>query len=259
MRKPGDRLLENAQCIPAFPSHTHIYTSISLRIPSIKTQNTKTINSIEANRRQLQDASMFDDDYVTSIIKDISSTIPTPMPAPTDRTTSPSPSPSPSTRPNIPSIQSILTPLPQPTVADTDTPPADRTDPDAVAYDFKYLQSLVYGGPRLQDAVTIEPMLVAGDFGLAADEAAAANEEIRQSPEYGRYMAHMESLDRNLERGIRKIMLDASIEFGMLSDLEKYADPNGDNETDIVKRVERYAAEFKSRLGEEQRSEFHSL
>lgn len=101
--------------------------------------------------------------------------------------------------------------------------------------------------------------MVAGDFGIDASDIDAVNAEIRESPEFRRHIERMEKLDRGIEDGIRKIMLDASIEFGMLDDLEKYGDPNGDEETDMLKRVEQYAAEFKSHLSEEHRKGFHSL
>lgn len=116
------------------------------------------------------------------------------------------------------------------------------------SFDIKHLQSLVYGGPRLEDTVSDVPSLEAGDFGLTADEAAAINKDIAASPEFQRHIERMHSIDREFEQRIRSIMLDASIEFGLLDELERNGDPNDDNETDIVERVEKYAAEFKSRV-----------
>lgn len=137
-------------------------------------------------------------------------------------------------------------------------PAAEHPSPvDPITFDLKYLQSLVYGAPR-PSVITNEPMIEAGDFGLAADEAAAVNEDIKQSPAYQRHIAAMEATDRQLEEGIQRIMLDASLEFGMLHELETNGDPNGDNESDILERVERYTSEFKSRLTDEQRQRFHS-
>lgn len=123
---------------------------------------------------------------------------------------------------------------------------------DPIAFDLKYLQSMVYGAPPCP-SYSNEPMIEAGDFGLSAADA-----EIKQSPEYIRHLKSMEAADRQLDEGIGRIMLDASLDFGMLHELETNGDPNGDNDTDILERVEQYASEFKSRLTDEQRQCFHS-
>lgn len=128
-----------------------------------------------------------------------------------------------------------------------------ETNPDPIppinpAFGIKHLQSIVYGGPRLEDTVSDVPSLEAGDFGLTADEAAAINEDIAASPEFQRHIERMHAIDRQFEQRLRSIMLDASIEFGLLDELERNGDPNDDNETDILERVEKYAAEFKSRV-----------
>lgn len=135
--------------------------------------------------------------------------------------------------------------------------PADQriSSVEPITFDLKYLQSLVYGAPR--PCFTNEPMIEAGFFGLTAAEAEVVNENIKRSPEYQRHIASMEATDRQLDEGIQRIMLDASLEFGILNELEKYGDPNGDNDTDILERVERYSSEFKSRLTDEQRKRFH--
>lgn len=128
---------------------------------------------------------------------------------------------------------------------------------DPIAFDLKYLQSLVYGAPPCP-SYSNEPMIEAGDFGLSAADAEAISTEIKQSPEYIRHLKSMEAADRQLDEGIGRIMLDASLDFGMLHELETNGDPNGDNDTDILERVEQYASEFKSRLTDEQRQRFHS-
>lgn len=113
---------------------------------------------------------------------------------------------------------------------------------------LNYIQSLIYSAPKISEIVIDEPYFEEGEFGLSADEAAAATIELRDSPEFQKRMQTLNQLDRKLDDSIQQFMLDTSIEFGVLQDLENTADPNDDNQTDIVQRAEKYASEFKERV-----------
>lgn len=115
---------------------------------------------------------------------------------------------------------------------------------------LQYMQSLIYSAPKLSDIVLDEPYFEEGEFGLTAEQAALATSELRESPEFQKRMQSLANLDHQLDQGIRSCMLDASIEFGLLNELQNTSDPNDDNETDIVSRVEKYASEFKDRVKE---------
>lgn len=129
-------------------------------------------------------------------------------------------------------------------------------------FDLKHLQSIVYGAPR--PPISDEPLIEAGAYGLDAEQAAAINEEIKQSPAYQAHLRTLHKIDRQLEEGIQRIMLEASVEFGVLQELERKAEEDGAAggdaaaDEDIVAQAERYTAEFIGRLDEEQRKRFHS-
>lgn len=137
-------------------------------------------------------------------------------------------------------------------------PPADGDDTVAPKFDLKHLQSIVYGAPR-PPFVGDDPLIEAGAYGLDAEQAAAINEEIKQSPAYQAHLRTLHNIDRQLEEGIQRIMLEASVEFGVLQELErKEAEGAGGGGEDIVAQAERYTAEFIGRLDEEQRKRFHT-
>lgn len=116
--------------------------------------------------------------------------------------------------------------------------------------ELHYIQSLVYTAPKVSDIVMDEPYFEEGEFGLTADQAAQATIELRESPEFQKHINTLVNLDQQLDEKIQNFMLDASIEFGILNELEKSADPNDDEETDIVLRAEKYTSEFKERVNE---------
>lgn len=69
------------------------------------------------------------------------------------------------------------------------------------------------------------------------------------SVEYEKMMSKMDALSRQLQTDVNDALLTASVESKMLHSLEQYGDPMGDNETDILERVEKYSADFLSRVG----------
>lgn len=115
---------------------------------------------------------------------------------------------------------------------------------------LKFIQSLIYTAPKISDIVADNQTFEEGEFGLNAEEACTLTAGLRESPEYTKYVQTMENLDQQLDEKIQNFMLDTSIQFSMLDELQKSDDPNGDNDTDIVERAEKYTSEFKERINQ---------